>query len=86
MTELHEKVVWYMYTYTSKVKNGYMNKGKCRYSLQGWYSLWLKSGEKNQLRLVVSPIIYRVSYIPGGAGFQPSTVSQGFMVLVSTPF
>jgi len=22
-----------------------------------------------------SPIIYRVSYIPGGAGFQPSTVS-----------
>ena len=58
-----------------------MNKGKCRYSLQGWYSLWLKS-----VRLVVSPIIYRVSYIPGGAGFQPSTVSQGFMVLVSTLF
>ncbi len=28
----------------------------------------------NQLRLVVYPIIYRVSYIPGGAGFQPSTV------------
>ena len=26
------------------------------------------------LRLVVSPIIYRVSYIPGGAGFLPSTV------------
>ena len=23
---------------------------------------------------VVFPIIYRVSYIPGGAGFQPSTV------------
>ena len=23
---------------------------------------------------VVYPIIYRVSYIPGGAGFQPSTV------------
>ncbi len=27
-----------------------------------------------QLRLVVFPIIYRVSYIPGGGGFQPSTV------------
>ncbi len=27
----------------------------------------------NQLRLVVYPIIYRVSYIQGGAGFQPST-------------
>ena len=24
------------------------------------------------------PIIYRVSYIPGGAGFQPSTVSAIF--------
>ena len=29
----------------------------------------------HQLRLVVYPIIYRVSYIPGGAGFQPSTVT-----------
>ena len=29
----------------------------------------------NQLRLVVYPIIYRVFYIPGGAGFLPSTVS-----------
>ena len=28
----------------------------------------------NQLRLVVYPIIYRVSCIPGGVGFQPSTV------------
>ncbi len=28
----------------------------------------------NQLRLVVYPIIYKVLYIPGGAGFQPSTV------------
>ena len=29
----------------------------------------------NWLRLVVFPIIYRVSYIPGGClGFQPSTV------------
>ena len=28
----------------------------------------------HQLRLVVSPIIYRVLYIPGGAGSLPSTV------------
>jgi len=28
----------------------------------------------NQLRLVVYPIIYEILYIPGGAGFQPSTV------------
>ena len=28
----------------------------------------------NQLRLVVYPIIYREFYIPGGAGFLPSTV------------
>ena len=28
----------------------------------------------HQLRLVVSPIIYKVFYIPGGAGFPPSTV------------
>ena len=40
---------------------------------------------ENQLRLVVYLIIYRVSYIPGGVGFQPSTVSQGFMVLVYLP-
>ena len=29
----------------------------------------------NQLRLVVYPIIYKDLYIPGGAGFLPSTVS-----------
>ena len=28
----------------------------------------------HQLSLVVYPIIYRVLYIPGGAGFLPSTV------------
>ena len=28
----------------------------------------------NQLRLVAYPTIYRVLYIPGGAGFRPSTV------------
>ena len=32
----------------------------------------------HQLRLVVDPIIYRVSYIPGGARFQPSTVLGPF--------
>ena len=29
---------------------------------------------ENQLRLVVYPIIYGVSYMSGGAGFLPSTV------------
>ena len=29
----------------------------------------------NQLRLVVHPITYKVLYIPGRAGFIPSTVS-----------
>ena len=33
----------------------------------------------NQLRLVVYPIIYRVSYIPGGARFQPSTVAIAYI-------
>ena len=28
----------------------------------------------NQLSLVVYPIIYMILYIPGGAGFLPSTV------------
>ena len=37
----------------------------------------------HQLSLVVFPIIYRVSYIPGGAGVQPSTVSP-FMDLNKT--
>ena len=31
---------------------------------------------ENHLRLVVYPIIYRVFYIPGGAGFLPSRVSE----------
>ena len=40
-------------------------------------SLLLMAEKKgvHQLRLVVYPIIFRVSYIPGGARFQPSTVS-----------
>ena len=33
----------------------------------------------HQMRLAVYPIISRVSYIPSGAGFQPSTaITQGF--------
>ena len=32
----------------------------------------------NQLRLVVYPIIYKVSYMPGGVGFLPSTVPPVF--------
>ena len=32
-----------------------------------------KSGD-HQLRLVVYPIVYKVLYIPGGAGFLPSIV------------
>ena len=34
----------------------------------------------NQLRLVVYPIIYKVLYIPSGAGILPSTVSSSFLV------
>ncbi len=37
------------------------------------YCWWFRN-PANQLRLVVYPIIYRVLYIPGGAGFLPSTV------------
>ena len=37
-------------------------------------SLLLMEELLHQLRLVVYPIVYRVLYIPGGAGFQPSTV------------
>ena len=40
-----------------------------------------KSGD-HQLRLVVFPIFCRVFYIPGGAGFLPSTVVTGFVVMV----
>ena len=44
--------------------------------LEGWDSrfILLMADILHQLRLVVFPIIFRVSYIPGGAGFQPSTV------------
>ena len=57
--------------------------------LPAWlpYGWWKKSGI-HQLRLVVYPIIYRVLYIPGGAGFLPSTVSSTSFCenLFFTPF
>ena len=37
-------------------------------------NILLMENIRHQLRLVVFPIIYRVSNIPGGAGFLPSTV------------
>ena len=39
----------------------------------GTYCWWLKSGV-HQLRLAIDPTIYRGLSVPGGAGFQPSTV------------
>ena len=39
-----------------------------------WEQLLLVAEILHQLRLVVYPIIYKVLYIPGGVGFQPSTV------------
>ena len=39
-----------------------------------WKVILLMAEILHQLRLVVYPIIYRVSYIPRGARFQPSTV------------
>ena len=46
---------------------------RCNVYCRCSYCWWLNSGV-HQLRLVVHPIIDRVSYIPGSAGFQPSTV------------
>ena len=40
----------------------------------------------HQLRLVIYPIIYRVLYIPGGAGFLPSTVLLLLYVIVAFLF
>ena len=39
----------------------------------------------NQLSLAAYLIIYRVLYIPGGAGFQPSTVCHDFLILEELP-
>ncbi len=41
-------------------------------SSYGWWQPEIR--ETHQLRLVVDPIIYKVLYIPGGAGVLPSTV------------
>ena len=41
--------------------------------------LWVEEFRLTQLRLVVYPIICRVLYIPGGAGFCPSTVFHCFL-------
>ena len=51
-----------------KLKNTWKSCSSNQYTtVDGW-------NPANQLRLVVYPIISMVSYIPGGAGFQPSTV------------
>ena len=45
----------------------------------GWPAMTINTvgrNPANQLRLVVYPVIYRVLYFPGGAGFLPSTVSS----------
>ena len=44
-------------------------------SRMGLTTYWLEEIPFNQLRLVVYPILYKVLFIPGGAGFLPSTVS-----------
>ena len=44
----------------------------------GWCWNPINNG-KIMLRLVVFPVIYKVLYIPGGAGFQPSTVGAFFL-------
>ncbi len=45
-----------------------------------WYSYcWWFRNPANQLMLVVYPIIYKVLYIPGGAGFLPSTVCFNYI-------
>ena len=41
--------------------------------------------QTHQLRLLVFPIIYRVSYIPGGAGFLPSSVYLIVSMLCNAP-
>ena len=55
-----------------------MGQRKSRFHSSAWAVLFETTFDgrnpANQLRLVVYPIIYRVLYIPGGAGFLPSTV------------
>ena len=42
--------------------------------------LVISSAEILHQLIGIFPIIYRVSYIPGGAGFQPSTVGHSFWI------
>ena len=42
-------------------------------AIMQWYCWWFRN-RANRLRLVVYPIIYKVSYIPGGAGYLRSTI------------
>ncbi len=58
---------------------GLVEHFKRRWTCRGFrFMALLMAKILHQLRLVVYPIIYRVSYIPGGARFQPSTVVQIF--------
>ena len=50
---------------------------KTKKTWDSYYCWWFRN-PANQLRLVVYPIIYRVLYIPRGAGFQLSTVLPRF--------
>ena len=55
--------------------------GKSKSSCYRYYCWWQPEiRQTHQLRLVVDPIIYKVLYIPGGAGFQPSTVVTSTVV------
>ena len=55
------------YMLVGKTPGAVCNREKWRHTVDGSEIL-------HQLRLVVYPIIYRVLYIPSGAGFLPSTV------------
>ena len=52
----------------------------------GWNPTVGGRNPANLLRLVVYPIVYRVLYIPGGAGFLPSTVWRWWKVLSRCDF
>ena len=56
---------------------------KTKKTWDSYYCWWFRN-PANQLRLVVYPIIYRVLYIPRGAGFQLSTVLPRFFFQTKT--
>ena len=64
-------------------QSSYINYYQTKHQIYGYSSLKRYKhsvdgrNPANQLRLVVHPIIYRVLYISGGAGFLPSTVFLG---------